>query len=174
MNSNTYNQQHFYINRIESRSKYFKYRRYSLKSKVLHNYSLLYFRQQYVKFLLFQKYLLSILLCYLQLKLRLLYITNDIEFPLNESYIILLSLLVKYRQWIFDDIETLKIWIQDELQLFRDSFGILSLLYSIVMTKGLENIQSEREDLMEPLIDATFGHARSRYNLPENILCGSY
>lgn len=80
----------------------------------------------------------------------------------NKSYV--LSFLVKFRQWIFDDVGAFKLWIRDEIQLFRDQFGILSLLYSIVMTKGLESIKSEREDLTEPLIDPTFGHARSGYN----------
>ena len=45
---------------------------------------------------------------------------------------------------------------------------MLLLLYSVVLTKGVEQIKNEVEDLGEALIDGTYGHGR--YNFTTTLL----
>ncbi|MBN3305658.1 MINY3 hydrolase, partial [Amia calva] len=55
------------------------------------------------------------------------------------------------------------------LELFdtwRNKFGVLLFLYSVILTKGIENIKNEIEDAAEPLIDPVYGHgSQSLINL---------
>ncbi|XP_032814668.1 ubiquitin carboxyl-terminal hydrolase MINDY-3 [Petromyzon marinus] len=46
------------------------------------------------------------------------------------------------------------------------NFGVLLFLYSLILTKGIENIKNETEDPNIPLIDPTYGHgSQSLINL---------
>ncbi|KAG7469999.1 hypothetical protein MATL_G00134930 [Megalops atlanticus] len=49
---------------------------------------------------------------------------------------------------------------------WRNQFGVLLFLYSVILTKGIENIKNEIEDTSEPLIDPVYGHgSQSLINL---------
>ncbi|XP_076869246.1 ubiquitin carboxyl-terminal hydrolase MINDY-3 isoform X2 [Brachyhypopomus gauderio] len=49
---------------------------------------------------------------------------------------------------------------------WRNKFGVLLFLYSVILTKGIENIKNEIEDSSEPLIDPIYGHgSQSLINL---------
>ncbi|XP_030639655.1 ubiquitin carboxyl-terminal hydrolase MINDY-3 [Chanos chanos] len=49
---------------------------------------------------------------------------------------------------------------------WRNKFGVLLFLYSVILTKGIENIKNEIEDTTEPLIDPVYGHgSQSLINL---------
>ncbi|XP_035527962.1 ubiquitin carboxyl-terminal hydrolase MINDY-3 isoform X2 [Morone saxatilis] len=49
---------------------------------------------------------------------------------------------------------------------WRGCCGVLLLLYSVILTKGIENIRNEIQDTMEPLIDPVHGHgSQSLVNL---------
>uniref|UniRef100_A0AAQ4R2X2 Ubiquitin carboxyl-terminal hydrolase MINDY n=1 Tax=Gasterosteus aculeatus aculeatus TaxID=481459 RepID=A0AAQ4R2X2_GASAC len=49
---------------------------------------------------------------------------------------------------------------------WRGCCGVLLFLYSVILTKGIENIKNEIQDTMEPLIDPVHGHgSQSLVNL---------
>uniref|UniRef100_A0AAY3ZY92 Ubiquitin carboxyl-terminal hydrolase MINDY n=1 Tax=Denticeps clupeoides TaxID=299321 RepID=A0AAY3ZY92_9TELE len=49
---------------------------------------------------------------------------------------------------------------------WRNKFGVLLFLYSVILTKGIENIRNEIEDPSETLIEPVFGHgSQSLINL---------
>ncbi|TSK20219.1 Ubiquitin carboxyl-terminal hydrolase MINDY-3 [Bagarius yarrelli] len=49
---------------------------------------------------------------------------------------------------------------------WRNKFGVLLFLYSVILTKGIENIKNEIEDTSESLIDPVYGHgSQSLINL---------
>ncbi|XP_062841472.1 ubiquitin carboxyl-terminal hydrolase MINDY-3 [Trichomycterus rosablanca] len=41
---------------------------------------------------------------------------------------------------------------------WKNKFGVLLFLYSVILTKGIENIKNEIEDTSEPFIDPVYGH----------------
>ncbi|KAK2570214.1 Ubiquitin carboxyl-terminal hydrolase MINDY-3 [Acropora cervicornis] len=47
--------------------------------------------------------------------------------------------------------------INKNIAMLEGRFGVLLFLYSILLTKGIESIKSEMEDVGEPLIDTNFG-----------------
>ncbi|KAL7976574.1 ubiquitin carboxyl-terminal hydrolase MINDY-3 isoform X1 [Crotalus tigris] len=50
--------------------------------------------------------------------------------------------------------------------MWANKFGVLLFLYSVILTKGIENIKNEIEDSSEPLIDPVYGHgSQSLINL---------
>ncbi|XP_023617741.1 ubiquitin carboxyl-terminal hydrolase MINDY-3 isoform X4 [Myotis lucifugus] len=50
--------------------------------------------------------------------------------------------------------------------MWGSKFGVLLFLYSVLLTKGIENIKNEIEDSTEPLIDPVYGHgSQSLINL---------
>ncbi|XP_070623512.1 ubiquitin carboxyl-terminal hydrolase MINDY-3 [Erythrolamprus reginae] len=50
--------------------------------------------------------------------------------------------------------------------LWANKFGVLLFLYSVILTKGIQNIKNEIEDSSEPLIDPVYGHgSQSLINL---------
>lgn len=56
-------------------------------------------------------------------------------------------------------------------EMLSDRFGVLLLLYSVILTRGVENIKAELNDVTEPLIDNTYGYgSQSLINL---MLTGS-
>ncbi|XP_077431756.1 ubiquitin carboxyl-terminal hydrolase MINDY-3 [Vanacampus margaritifer] len=51
-------------------------------------------------------------------------------------------------------------------QTWRGCCGVLLFLYSVILTKGIENIRNEIQDTMEPLVDPVHGHgSQSLVNL---------
>ncbi|XP_061810587.1 ubiquitin carboxyl-terminal hydrolase MINDY-3 [Nerophis lumbriciformis] len=51
-------------------------------------------------------------------------------------------------------------------QTWKGCCGVLLFLYSVILTKGIENIRNEIQDTMEPLIDPVHGHgSQSLVNL---------
>lgn len=42
--------------------------------------------------------------------------------------------------------------------MLKDRYGILLLLYSIIVTKGVTEIRSEMSDPLESMIDSTYGY----------------
>ncbi|MBN3315336.1 MINY3 hydrolase, partial [Atractosteus spatula] len=56
--------------------------------------------------------------------------------------------------------------VLDLYDTWRNKFGVLLFLYSVILTKGIENIKNEIEDATEPLIDPVYGHgSQSLINL---------
>ncbi|KAL5006775.1 hypothetical protein ScPMuIL_015581 [Solemya velum] len=65
-----------------------------------------------------------------------------------------------------DGEESLMSCIRKNLSEFQTDFGVLLYLYSLILTKGIEQTKNELEDLAEPLIDETHGHgSQSLINL---------
>ncbi|KAK1172550.1 hypothetical protein AOXY_G5161 [Acipenser oxyrinchus oxyrinchus] len=48
--------------------------------------------------------------------------------------------------------------ILDLYDTWRNKFGVLLFLYSVILTKGIGNVKNEIEDSAEPLIDLIYGH----------------
>lgn len=46
----------------------------------------------------------------------------------------------------------------ERLEMLKDRYGILLLLYSIIVTKGVTEIRSEMSDPLESMIDSTYGY----------------
>lgn len=62
-----------------------------------------------------------------------------------------------------DDLRT---HMKSKLAMFKDTFGVVLYLYSIVLTKGIQQIKNEMEDPGEQLIDSIHGHgSQSLINL---------
>ncbi|KAJ4440013.1 hypothetical protein ANN_08144, partial [Periplaneta americana] len=63
-------------------------------------------------------------------------------------------------------IEEVEAFYFERIETLRETFGVLLLLYSVISTKGLEQIRSEMNDPTEPLIDGTYGYgSQSLINL---------
>ncbi|KAM4688793.1 ubiquitin carboxyl-terminal hydrolase MINDY-3 [Discoglossus pictus] len=66
----------------------------------------------------------------------------------------------------FRNFSELKSAIWDEYSMWRNKFGVLLFLYSVILSKGIENVKNEIEDAEEPLIDPVYGHgSQSLINL---------
>ncbi|XP_055511750.1 ubiquitin carboxyl-terminal hydrolase MINDY-3 isoform X1 [Leucoraja erinacea] len=60
----------------------------------------------------------------------------------------------------------LKEAVLNQYSSWRNRFGVLLFLYSVILTKGIANIRNEIEDAAEPLIDPVYGHgSQSLINL---------
>lgn len=63
-------------------------------------------------------------------------------------------------------VEEVEAFYFERIETLRETFGVLLLLYSVISTKGVEQIQSEMNDPTEPLIDGTYGYgSQSLINL---------
>ncbi|XP_046743883.1 ubiquitin carboxyl-terminal hydrolase MINDY-3 homolog isoform X3 [Diprion similis] len=70
------------------------------------------------------------------------------------------------RIFTIDNMDELKKYFSDQIEMLKNQFGILLFLYTVVCTKGLAGMQSEMSDPMEPLIDSTYGYgSQSLINL---------
>ncbi|XP_075408557.1 ubiquitin carboxyl-terminal hydrolase MINDY-3 isoform X2 [Tenrec ecaudatus] len=66
----------------------------------------------------------------------------------------------------FRNLSELKDAVMDQYSMWGNKFGVLLFLYSVLLTKGIENIKNEIEDSSEPLIDPVYGHgSQSLINL---------
>ncbi|KAJ8788727.1 hypothetical protein J1605_005023 [Eschrichtius robustus] len=66
----------------------------------------------------------------------------------------------------FRSLSELKDAVFDQYSVWGNKFGVLLFLYSVLLTKGIENIKNEIEDSSEPLIDPVYGHgSQSLINL---------
>ncbi|GAB5573316.1 ubiquitin carboxyl-terminal hydrolase MINDY-3 isoform X2 [Prionailurus iriomotensis] len=66
----------------------------------------------------------------------------------------------------FRSLPELKDAVLDQYSMWGNKFGVLLFLYSVLLTKGIENIKNEIEDSNEPLIDPVYGHgSQSLINL---------
>ncbi|XP_045141509.1 ubiquitin carboxyl-terminal hydrolase MINDY-3 isoform X2 [Echinops telfairi] len=66
----------------------------------------------------------------------------------------------------FRNLSELKDAVMDQYSMWGNKFGVLLFLYSVLLTKGIENIKNEIEDTSEPLIDPVYGHgSQSLINL---------
>lgn len=65
-----------------------------------------------------------------------------------------------------DSIEEVERFLTENISVFKEQFGVLLLLYSVICTKGIPQMQSEISDTTDPLIESTFGHgSQSLINL---------
>ncbi|XP_041622308.1 ubiquitin carboxyl-terminal hydrolase MINDY-3 isoform X2 [Vulpes lagopus] len=70
------------------------------------------------------------------------------------------------RKRSFRSLSELKDAVLDQYSMWGNKFGVLLFLYSVLLTKGIENIKNEIEDSNEPLIDPVYGHgSQSLINL---------
>ncbi|KAB0351644.1 hypothetical protein FD754_016501 [Muntiacus muntjak] len=58
----------------------------------------------------------------------------------------------------FRSLAELRDAVLDQYSMWGNKFGVLLFLYSVLLTKGIENIKNEIEDSSEPLIDPVYGH----------------
>ncbi|XP_021089283.1 ubiquitin carboxyl-terminal hydrolase MINDY-3 isoform X3 [Mesocricetus auratus] len=66
----------------------------------------------------------------------------------------------------FRTVSELKDAVLDQYSMWGNKFGVLLFLYSVLLTKGIENIKNSIEDANEPLIDPVYGHgSQSLINL---------
>ncbi|KAM9308656.1 ubiquitin carboxyl-terminal hydrolase MINDY-3 [Gastrophryne carolinensis] len=66
----------------------------------------------------------------------------------------------------FRSFAELRAALWEECAAWRSKFGVLLFLYSVILTKGIENVKNEIEDAEEPLIDPVYGHgSQSLINL---------
>ncbi|XP_068091595.1 ubiquitin carboxyl-terminal hydrolase MINDY-3 isoform X2 [Hyperolius riggenbachi] len=66
----------------------------------------------------------------------------------------------------FRSLSELRGAVLNEYPTWKDKFGVLLFLYSVILTKGIENVKNEIEDAEEPLIDPVYGHgSQSLINL---------
>ncbi|KAG8443184.1 hypothetical protein GDO86_011840 [Hymenochirus boettgeri] len=66
----------------------------------------------------------------------------------------------------FSSFIELKDAILESYSTWRNKFGVLLFLYSVILTKGTENVKNETEDADAPLIDPVYGHgSQSLINL---------
>nr|CAD7257573.1 unnamed protein product [Timema shepardi] len=66
----------------------------------------------------------------------------------------------------FDNVEEVEEFYLQQIETLQNTFGVLLLLYSVLCTKGLEQVREEMSDPMEPLIDGTYGYgSQSLINL---------
>ncbi|OAD57858.1 hypothetical protein WN48_01395 [Eufriesea mexicana] len=49
-------------------------------------------------------------------------------------------------------------FFSERLEMLKDRYGILLLLYSVIVTKGVTEIRSEMSDPLESMIDSTYGY----------------
>ena len=49
-------------------------------------------------------------------------------------------------------------FFSERLEMLKDRYGILLLLYSVIVTKGVTEIRSEMSDPSESMIDSTYGY----------------
>ncbi|CAL7933865.1 unnamed protein product [Xylocopa violacea] len=62
--------------------------------------------------------------------------------------------------------EQLEEFFSERLEMLKDRYGILLLLYSVIVTKGITEIRSEMSDPLEPMIDSVYGYgSQSLINL---------
>lgn len=54
--------------------------------------------------------------------------------------------------------EQLLAFYSDHYELLSERFGVLLLLYSVMLTKGVENVKVELNDITEPLIHSLYGY----------------
>ncbi|KAG5681381.1 hypothetical protein PVAND_010823 [Polypedilum vanderplanki] len=66
----------------------------------------------------------------------------------------------------FETIEEVEKFYSDHYSILSNRYGVLLFLYSVLFTKGLENILNEVSDTSEPLIHSSFGYgSQSLINL---------
>ncbi|XP_060228710.1 ubiquitin carboxyl-terminal hydrolase MINDY-3 isoform X2 [Meriones unguiculatus] len=66
----------------------------------------------------------------------------------------------------FRTLSELKAAVLDQYSMWGNKYGVLLFLYSVLLTKGIENIKNSIEDANEPLIDPVYGHgSQSLINL---------
>jgi hypothetical protein len=58
----------------------------------------------------------------------------------------------------FETLNELKIKLYDCIESYSEEYGVLSFLYSLLLTKGLDRVGKELEDNGEPLISQLHGH----------------
>ncbi|TRZ03120.1 hypothetical protein DNTS_029901 [Danionella cerebrum] len=70
------------------------------------------------------------------------------------------------QKWTLRSSAELKEAVLSLYDTWKNKFGVLLFLYSVILTKGIENIKNEIEDATEPLIDPVYGHgSQSLINL---------
>eukprot|EP00079_Xenopus_tropicalis_P036320 XP_017950091.1 PREDICTED: protein FAM188A isoform X2 [Xenopus tropicalis] len=66
----------------------------------------------------------------------------------------------------FNSLSELKEAVLETYSTWRNKYGVLLFLYSVILTKGIENVKNEIEDAERPLIDPVYGHgSQSLINL---------
>uniref|UniRef100_A0A4W3HPA0 Ubiquitin carboxyl-terminal hydrolase MINDY n=1 Tax=Callorhinchus milii TaxID=7868 RepID=A0A4W3HPA0_CALMI len=74
--------------------------------------------------------------------------------------------LIHFRKRTYANVTELKEAVFDQYSTWRNRFGVLLFLYSVILTKGIANVRNEIEDTAEPLIDPVYGHgSQSLINL---------
>ncbi|XP_076242777.1 ubiquitin carboxyl-terminal hydrolase MINDY-3 homolog [Calliopsis andreniformis] len=76
------------------------------------------------------------------------------------------SFHTQLRLFTANSIEQLEEFLSDRLEILKDQYGVLLLLYSVIATKGINEIRLEMSDPLESMIDSTYGYgSQSLINL---------
>lgn len=78
-----------------------------------------------------------------------------VDKPLELNHMLFHSSL---RLTVLNDIQEVKAFLKENINIFRDTFGVLLFLYSVMCSRGLEVIQNEICGTEEPLIDYSHGY----------------
>ncbi|CAK9816738.1 Ubiquitin carboxyl-terminal hydrolase MINDY-3 homolog [Anthophora quadrimaculata] len=62
------------------------------------------------------------------------------------------------RLFITNTSEHVEEFFSERLEMLKDRYGVLLLLYSVIVTKGVTEIRSEMSDPLESMIDSTYGY----------------
>ncbi|XP_058794236.1 ubiquitin carboxyl-terminal hydrolase MINDY-3 homolog [Phymastichus coffea] len=70
------------------------------------------------------------------------------------------------RLYMLKSIQEVEQFFTENISMFKDQFGVLLLLYSVISTKSIPQVRLEISDLADPLIHSTFGYgSQSLINL---------
>ncbi|KAG8225060.1 hypothetical protein J437_LFUL000038, partial [Ladona fulva] len=65
-----------------------------------------------------------------------------------------------------ETIDEVEEFFRERIEMLQETFGVLIMLYSVLLTKGSDLVKGEMSDASEALIDGTFGYgSQSLINL---------
>jgi hypothetical protein len=67
---------------------------------------------------------------------------------------------VKYRVLKCDTLNELRPFLNKNINEYKKTYGVLCFLYSVLLTKGLNELKEELDESGESLIDQLHGHAK--------------
>ncbi|CAF0704696.1 unnamed protein product [Brachionus calyciflorus] len=80
------------------------------------------------------------------------------------------AFISKIKVYSFATLNELKEKLIENIEIYKKDFGVLCFLYSLILTKGLDEIERELEESGEALIDPLHGHGSQC--LTNLMLCG--
>ncbi|XP_063225112.1 ubiquitin carboxyl-terminal hydrolase MINDY-3 homolog [Bacillus rossius redtenbacheri] len=86
-------------------------------------------------------------------------VVDSIENPIKPEALDCENFHARLKLISFASMGDVRTFYTQRISILRDKYGVLHLLYSVLCTKGLQQIRSEMNEPEESLIDETYGHA---------------